>query len=699
MSEAFINPEPFRFWCQKTLPLVYDDSLSYYELLCKVVSYLNNLMSDQNALIEQFEEVKHYVENLDWDAEIKDYLDELVANGTMQALMQPYLQDMTDTVNRTVEEQTAYNTRTRFEVNQAVSAQNEYNNYTRNLVTSMVGHPFESSTAAGMTDTTKIYVYTGATGGGLTNGHWYYWDGTAWTDGGAYNSGGWSTDPTLSVPGALADAAAVGNAIKRVEDTAGLVETIHQYNFLQWDYINGFYNSEGNIVSHATIKSYIVPIPHADKYFFCNMNTSLTVLDGSKNFISIVMDKQSITSEIDGSAYTASGYIWNIEAYPTAAYIALPFGGSFTYLRSSTSGRFIPILPANSDSTCEDIEICISGNEILYPYKNGNLGAFTENKMLNIQTGEVSTNNDRITTGFITLKKGTRIACQGSRLIFSLRGCTPDGIVYINGIQNYTLTKDFFGTLDYGFVYWKYEYFAPVGMSRLEEAVFLKVVTPEEKDKNQWYGKDWYCYGTSLSDIGSNDAVGNNGYSGKYPLYIDEVSGMTRHNGAIGSGGIRTSASHGGNVLQALLQTPYDVDLVTLECLPNDGYESNSNVGNISDTGTTTICGAFKTACEYITTETRAVFAVIFVTGDIAGDAMGTNHQKYIEAKDKLKAIAAAYGVVVIDAEKDALNWGHRKTGETYADTIHLNYLGGEIYGSYIWEKIKEIQIYPDFQE
>ena len=33
--------QPFRYWCQKVLPLVYDDSLSYYELLCKVVEFLN----------------------------------------------------------------------------------------------------------------------------------------------------------------------------------------------------------------------------------------------------------------------------------------------------------------------------------------------------------------------------------------------------------------------------------------------------------------------------------------------------------------------------------------------------------------------------------------------------------------------------------------------------------------------------------
>lgn len=36
----------FRFWCQKVLPLVYDDSLSYYELLNKVVVYLNNTIKD-----------------------------------------------------------------------------------------------------------------------------------------------------------------------------------------------------------------------------------------------------------------------------------------------------------------------------------------------------------------------------------------------------------------------------------------------------------------------------------------------------------------------------------------------------------------------------------------------------------------------------------------------------------------------------
>ena len=40
----------FRYWCAHVLPQVYDDSLSYYELLNKVVKYLNNCIEDINEL-------------------------------------------------------------------------------------------------------------------------------------------------------------------------------------------------------------------------------------------------------------------------------------------------------------------------------------------------------------------------------------------------------------------------------------------------------------------------------------------------------------------------------------------------------------------------------------------------------------------------------------------------------------------------
>lgn len=81
---------PFRFWCQKVLPLVYDDSLSYYELLCKVVEYLNNTINDVNKLSEGFKTLYNYVHdyfnNLDVQEEINKKLDDMVTSGEFEKI-------------------------------------------------------------------------------------------------------------------------------------------------------------------------------------------------------------------------------------------------------------------------------------------------------------------------------------------------------------------------------------------------------------------------------------------------------------------------------------------------------------------------------------------------------------------------------------------------------------------------------------
>lgn len=42
----------FAFWMQKTQPLVYDDALSYYEVLCRIASMLNQLIKQVNDLTD-----------------------------------------------------------------------------------------------------------------------------------------------------------------------------------------------------------------------------------------------------------------------------------------------------------------------------------------------------------------------------------------------------------------------------------------------------------------------------------------------------------------------------------------------------------------------------------------------------------------------------------------------------------------------
>lgn len=148
---TFNKEQPFRFWCQKALPLVYDDALSYYELLCRVVAYLNNMMSDINAVsgsFEQFAEqfvanqqflndmaeqlgentqelqdyindrmddfvtaynelqsyVNDYFDNLDVQEEINNKLDEMASDGSLSDLLVPITQAWLDNATATMQQ-------------------------------------------------------------------------------------------------------------------------------------------------------------------------------------------------------------------------------------------------------------------------------------------------------------------------------------------------------------------------------------------------------------------------------------------------------------------------------------------------------------------------------------------------------------------------------------------------------------------
>lgn len=88
----------FRFWVQNALPLVYDDSLSYYELLNKVVYQLNVVISNMDtaeaninnllAAYNQLQEyVNHYFDSLDVQEEIDNKIDRMVADGELQSII------------------------------------------------------------------------------------------------------------------------------------------------------------------------------------------------------------------------------------------------------------------------------------------------------------------------------------------------------------------------------------------------------------------------------------------------------------------------------------------------------------------------------------------------------------------------------------------------------------------------------------
>lgn len=71
MSTNFTTIDKFKFHCQKILPLVYEDSLSYYETLCKLTATLNEVISNVNKLPE-------YISILISDDKLKEIMSTLL---------------------------------------------------------------------------------------------------------------------------------------------------------------------------------------------------------------------------------------------------------------------------------------------------------------------------------------------------------------------------------------------------------------------------------------------------------------------------------------------------------------------------------------------------------------------------------------------------------------------------------------------
>ena len=69
-----------KFWCYKVLPLVYDDSLSYYELLCKVVSKLNELIEKYASFDDVVAEIQSAIDALQKQIDVFDttYIEKLI---------------------------------------------------------------------------------------------------------------------------------------------------------------------------------------------------------------------------------------------------------------------------------------------------------------------------------------------------------------------------------------------------------------------------------------------------------------------------------------------------------------------------------------------------------------------------------------------------------------------------------------------
>lgn len=110
-----------RFWCQKVLPAVYDQSLSYYEVLCKLAAFLNKMLEELEKMQDNIDALhKAYKDLQDWvnaeiarfEAHMEQHFDDLTrelwnrfeeyknnTNTTLQQWFNDYATNTTNNLN------------------------------------------------------------------------------------------------------------------------------------------------------------------------------------------------------------------------------------------------------------------------------------------------------------------------------------------------------------------------------------------------------------------------------------------------------------------------------------------------------------------------------------------------------------------------------------------------------------------------
>lgn len=201
---------------------------------------------------------------------------------------------------------------------------------------------------------------------------------------------------------------------------------------------------------------------------------------------------------------------------------------------------------------------------------------------------------------------------------------------------------------------------------------------------NQWSGKTWYAYGTSITSVSQ----------GTYVPYLAEMLNMNVVNKGIGGGGIGDLGAYShGQVRNALMNTTdgkLNADLITLETTAND-TGPNVPIGDIYDTDETTLCGCLNMCLRYLQKYTTAQI-VVFTSVSITTEP--SLEQSYYNTMLKYRDVCFINRVYWVDAGAN-LGWGKISNDRTYTkDNIHQTSLGGYILAKNLYYQIRNIPIF-----
>lgn len=532
---------------------------------------------------------------------------------------------------------------------------------------SEIGSPLIASTIAEMTDTNKIYVYTGSETG-YTSGNWYSYNGTSWVSGGVYNSVAINFTNKTYI---LNDKATIISNNQYVQ-AQGNMATLENSTYIKFD-CDGI-----NKVIYARTRAFVDG--EGIGYYDENLNKL-----GYETYFEVLKTLDGYTYYLlDISKYTNIKYILTTRRYGDTWQVDYKFydydefysDGAYKVsseiliddeVRKKVKAISNEFENFKNDSISESSDIATK-EYIL----NNKVTIVTEDKYVQ-ETGDIvdSTNSSYIKfdcEGFVKIlyvrdkafvegegigyydSEMTKIGYESSITLFK----SEDGYYYylldISKYENikYIVTTKQFGTI-WAINYKFYDYYN-LYEEGIETIINKKIIDSEvrikmaEVEKNMEFIENvnplknlkWTIIGDSISDETITPYV-------KYPTLISNKTGITIQNLAKGGHGWKNCDNY---FVEAAKLIATDSDILTFMGSIND---KTYTLGTATDTGTDTIGGCINTALDNAWSKNTGI-RIGLISPIPSGSQIPSNTTCFLsQLSELMKEIAELRGIPFLD--------------------------------------------------